>query len=117
MIYNKAKRAAASRKRRSSEKKGAARQLRVLNLHSGRVVDPWAQHVVDIAVAPKRHPALNQKISNYLLGFDGETQCTIAEALALHVGGHAVTVTCLPAVDALLRKFYREIDDLHSQVG
>ncbi len=112
MANEKKRRAAASRKRRSSEKKGAARQLRVMNLHRECSIDPWAQHVLDIAVNPKRHQALNQKISNYLLGFDGETQCVIAEALALHVGGHALTVTCLPGVDALLRKFYREIDGL-----
>lgn len=95
----------------------AARAVRVLNLYRDCYVDPEAQRVVDIAVDPRRHPGLNQKISNYLLGFDASTQGYLAEAVALFVGGHAVTVTCLPAVDALLRRFYREIDALQSNAG
>lgn len=98
-------------------RKGAVRQLRVLNLHRNVGIDREAKRVVDIAVDPRRHPGLNQKISNYLLGFDASTQGYMAEAIALYVGGHAVTMTCLAAVDALLRKFYREIDALQSNAG
>ena len=108
----------ASRKRRLQRvRKGAVRQLRVLNLHRNVGIDREAKRVVDIAVDPRRHPGLNQKISNNLLGFDGSTQNFMAEAIALYVGGHAVTMTCLAAVDALLRKFYREIDALQSNAG
>ena len=108
----------ASRKRSLQRvRKGAVRQLRVLNLHRNVGIDREAKRVVDIAVDPRRHPGLNQKISNYLLGFDGSTQNFMAEAIALYVGGHAVTMTCLAAVDALLRKFYREIDALQSNAG
>ena len=108
----------ASRKRGLQRvRKGAVRQLRVLNLHRNVGIDREAKRVVDIAVDPRRHPGLNQKIYNYLLGFDASTQGYMAEAVALFVGGHAVTVTCLPAVDALLRRFYREIDALLSNAG
>ena len=108
----------ASRKRGLQRvRNGAVRQLRVLNLHRNVGIDREAKRVVDIAVDPRRHPGLNQKISNYLLGFDASTQGYMAEAVALFVGGHAVTVTCLPAVDALLRRFYREIDALLSNAG
>jgi hypothetical protein len=89
----------------------------VLNLHRNVGIDREAKRVVDIAVDPRRHPGLNQKIYNYLLGFDASTQGYMAEAVAFFVGGHAVTVTCLPAVDALLRRFYREIDALLSNAG
>jgi len=112
------KKHAASRKRGLQRvRKGSVRQIRVMNLHRNVGIDREARRVVDIAVNPRRHPGLNLKISNYLLGFDAQTQGYIAEAIALFVGGHAVTVTCLPAVDGLLRKFYRELDALQSHAG
>ena len=58
---------------------GAVRQLRVLNLHRNVGIDREAKRVVDIAVDPRRHPGLNQKISNYLLGFDASTQGYMAD--------------------------------------
>ena len=95
----------------------AARAVRVLNLYSGCCVDPEAQRVVDITVNPRRHPGLNQRISNYLLGFNVQMQGYIAECLALYWTGAAISVTCLPSVDFVLRKFYREIDALQSNAG
>ena len=115
--FSKNKLGVSMKRRLQRVRKGAVRQLRVLNLHRNVGIDREAKRVVDIAVDPRRHPGLNQKISNYLLGFDGSTQNFMAEAIALYVGGHAVTMTCLAAVDALLRKFYREIDALQSNAG
>jgi len=113
----KKKKPAASRKRGLARvDQGLVPQVRVLNLHRSYGIDPWAKRVLDVAVNPERHPELNQKISNYLLGFDAEMQSIMAEAIALYVGGHAISVTCLPAVDAVLRKFYREIDSLQSSI-
>lgn len=42
-------------------------------------IDREAKRVADIAVDPRRHPGLNQKISNYLLGFDASTQGYMAD--------------------------------------
>ncbi len=112
------KKSGASRKRSLKRvRKGLARRVQVMNLHCVCTVDTEAQRVLNIAVNPQCHSELNRKISNYLLGFDAQTQGIIVEAIALYWSGEAVTMTCLPAVDLTLLRFYREIDTLLSYAG